>query len=134
MERHLIQQPQMTTYGDLSYLLRSEYEAAMRLLILQAKKVSMRDLRLYDEQDLRGNSKPYANEKKSVQVGALCSSKPLIVEDHLRADLATVQQQRTSNVYLVPYLDEDYPMLARALRIWPFPRAHFSHIARLPYR
>ncbi len=52
----------------------------------------------------------------------------------MRAERAMVQQQRTSKVYLVPYLDEDYPMLARALRIWSFPRAHFSHVARLPYR
>ena len=70
----------MTNYGDLSYLVRSNYEAAMRLLILQAKKVSMRDLRLYDEQESRGNSKPYASEKKSVQVGTLCSFEPLTVK------------------------------------------------------
>ncbi len=67
----------MTSYGDLSYLLRSEYEAAMRLLILQAKKVSMRDLRLYDDQDIKGNSKPYTSEKKSVQVGTPCLTKLL---------------------------------------------------------
>ena len=34
----------------------------------------------------------------------------------------------------MPYVDEDYPTLARTLRIWSFPRAHFRHVARLPYR
>ena len=57
----------MTNYGDLSYLLRSNYEAAMRSLILQATMVSMRDLRLYDEPSR--DSKPYASDKRRFQVG-----------------------------------------------------------------
>ena len=85
-DQALSRYPQMTNYGDLSYLLRNNYEAAMRLLILQAKKVSMRDLRLYDEQALIGNSKPYASEKKVAQVGTLCSSIPRTLKDHLHPD------------------------------------------------
>ncbi len=37
-------------------------------------------------------------------------------------------------VHLMKYTSEVYPMLARRLKIWPFPRAHHYHLTVLPYR
>ena len=43
-------------------------------------------------------------------------------------------QAPAGRVYLVVYRIEDYPLIARHLHIWPFPRGHFQHVALLPYR
>ena len=63
---------QMTSYGDLSYLLSSTYDSAMRMLIGQAKRISMQDLRLYGERELKASSSTTAAQRKSIQVGLLC--------------------------------------------------------------
>jgi hypothetical protein len=87
----------MTDYGDLSYLLKANYEEAMRALLGRAKTLGVHEIRKYDS--------IFANSASS-----------------------------KGQVYLVPYLDEDYTSLARVLRIWPFPRGHFRHVALLRYR
>ena len=37
-------------------------------------------------------------------------------------------------VFLLMYTSEVYAMLARRLKIWPFPRAHHYFLTILPYR
>ena len=44
----------MRTYGDLSYLLKANYEEAMRSLIVQAKAIGVNEIRLYDSDDASG--------------------------------------------------------------------------------
>jgi len=43
-------------------------------------------------------------------------------------------QARSPQVYLVPYAAEHYALTVKPLRIWPFPRTHHRHLARLPWR
>lgn len=37
-------------------------------------------------------------------------------------------------MYLIAYTLEEYPALARMLRLWPYPRAHHQHAAIVPQK
>ncbi len=76
--------------GDLSYLLKPAYSAAMQRQLAEAQPISVKGSRL--------------------------------------------PEMKPGEVYLVPYVIEEYSQLAWRLRVWPYPRGHHQFVASIPYK
>jgi hypothetical protein len=46
--------------------------------------------------------------------------------------LQPFKSQVCCQVYLLPYLMEDYEAVVKPLKLWPFPRGHYCHLTRIP--
>lgn len=101
-------------FGDLSYLLLPAYEASQRRLVKDAVlwQRPLQSLRA-ERGQARARPRPH-------------TAPP--------ARPAPADQARSPQVYLVPYAAEHYALTVKPLRIWPFPRTHHRHLARLPWR
>ncbi|KAI3435729.1 hypothetical protein D9Q98_001787 [Chlorella vulgaris] len=54
-------------------------------------------------------------------------------EGQVGAGRRTAAKPRPGAVYAVYYTFEQYTRLAARMKLWPFPRAHFQHVASIPW-
>mmetsp|Transcript_11262 Transcript_11262/g.33832 ORF Transcript_11262/g.33832 Transcript_11262/m.33832 type:complete len:752 (-) Transcript_11262:379-2634(-) len=109
-------------FGDLSYLVKGNYERGMRTLVDRARLRPLPRAGPLPDNVLRGAASRREGNGKFDDV-------TVSSEDVHRA-----LEAPAGHIYLMVYRVEDYPTIARHLRIFPYPRAHFHNIALLPYQ
>ena len=113
-------QAPVADFGDLSYLLLDSYSAEQQRLVDGAELWSSS---LHGLHPVPRQAGPW--------LVACVSSCRLRMSTRM---LCTARQGSSSQTYLVPYAIEQYADLVNPLGIWPFPRGHHRHMARLPWR